>query len=146
MGFQNEEGVIRWKMHFKSSKEIVFKALSTDAGRLSFWAESAPEQAGVITFKILGYPESSARIVQVEPPSLFKLEYFGTLVQFDLNDDGNGGTDLSLIATNVDESYRMEMVAGWVSVLMAMKAAVDFNVDLRNHDENRTWTKGYADN
>ena len=38
------------------------------------------------------------------------------------------------------------MTAGWVSVLMAMKAALDYGVDLRNHDIERTWMKGYADN
>jgi hypothetical protein len=43
--------------------------------------------------------------------SLFALEYFGTIVEFLLNDDGKGGTDLSLLATRVDESIRMEMTA-----------------------------------
>ena len=38
------------------------------------------------------------------------------------------------------------MIAGWVSVLMAMKAYVDHGVDLRNHNENRVWSNGYADN
>lgn len=52
------------------------------------------------------------------------LEYFGTIVEFSLQDE----------------------VAGWVSVLMAMKAAVDHGVDLRTHDESRTWGDGYADN
>lgn len=37
------------------------------------------------------------------------------------------------------------MTAGWVSVLMAMKAAVDHGVDPRNHDEERPWVRGYAD-
>jgi hypothetical protein len=46
----------------------------------------------------------------------------------------------------IDESIRMEMAAGWVSVLMAMKAAVDHGVDLRNHDASRSWSNGYADN
>lgn len=26
------------------------------------------------------------------------------------------------------------------------QAAVDYGVDLRNHDESRTWNDGYADN
>jgi len=38
------------------------------------------------------------------------------------------------------------VLAGWVSVLMALKAAVDHGVDLRNHDPQRTWDQGYADN
>lgn len=63
-----------------------------------------------------------------------------------MEEDGEGGTEVSLLATGVEESIRMEMTAGWVSVLMAMKAAVDFGVDLRNHDPSRSWVHGYADN
>jgi hypothetical protein len=67
-------------------------------------------------------------------------------VEFALEHDGSGGTDPSLVASQVDESMRVAMVAGWVSVLLAMKAAVDHGVDLRNHDGSRTWGDGYADN
>lgn len=146
MSFQNEKGVIRWKMHFTSSRDKVFAALNTAEGRAKYWAESAPENNGQVTFHILNYEPFSGRILQRKPPSLFVIEYFGTIVEFSLQDDGKGGTDLSLVATEVDESIRMEMAAGWVSVLMAMKAAVDHGVDLRNHDEVRAWGDGYADN
>lgn len=146
MSFQPEKGVIRWKMHFLSPKEDVFSALATDEGRARYWAESAPEVNGQVTFHILGYEPFAGRILTSNAPSLFALEYFGTIVEFSLQDDGGGGTDLSLVAMQVDESIRMEMVAGWVSVLMAMKAAVDHGVDLRNHDKSRTWSDGYADN
>jgi uncharacterized protein YndB with AHSA1/START domain len=146
MSFQSEHGVIRWKLHFTSSREIVFDALATDSGRARYWAESAPEHNDVITFHILGYKPSPGKILQRDKPSLFLLEYFGTNVKFELRDDGADGTDLLLTATQVDESFRMEMVAGWVSVLMAMKAAVDHGVDLRNHNEKRSWIEGYVDN
>lgn len=66
-------------------------------------------------------------------------------MEFSLHDDGHGGTNLSLLATDVDASIRMAMVAGWISVLMAMKAAVDYEADLRNHDASRSWGVGYAD-
>jgi hypothetical protein len=46
----------------------------------------------------------------------------------------------------VKEEDKRQIAAGWVSWLMAMKAAVDFGVDLRNHDAERTWFDGYADN
>ena len=146
MSFQTEKGIIRWKMHFVSPRDRVFAALSTNEGRALYWAESAPEVDGQVTFNILGYEPFSGRILKNDAPSLFTLEYFGTIVEFLLGDDGKGGTDLSLVATQVDESIRMEMIAGWVSVLMAMKAAVDHGVDLRNHDTSRTWNDGYADN
>ena len=146
MSFQAEKGVIRWKVHFASPPERVFEALATDEGRARFWAESAPESDGAITFHIFNYEPFSGRILKKEQPALFKLEYFGTIVEFSLRDDGKGGTDLSLLAAEVDDAIRMEMVAGWVSVLMAMKAAVDHGVDLRNHDASRAWGDGYADN
>jgi len=146
MSFQTEKGIIRWKMHFVSPKESVFAALATDEGRARYWAESALEVDGQVTFNILGYEPFSGRVLKRNTPSLFKIEYFGTIVEFSLRDDGKGGTDLLLLATQVDESIRMEMVAGWVSVLMSMKAAVDHGVDLRNHDASRTWNDGYADN
>ena len=146
MSFQTETRVIRWKMHFISPPARVFSALATDEGRAHYWAESAPEVNGEVTFHILGFEPFTGRIVKKNAPSQFALEYFGTIVEFSLHDDGKGGTDLSLVATQVDESIRMEMSAGWVSVLMAMKAAVDHGVDLRNHDASRTWRDGYADN
>lgn len=146
MSFQAEAGVIRWKVHFNSPPEKVFEALATDAGRARFWAEAAPEVDGLITFHILNYQPFSGRILLRRAPSVFKLEYYGTIVEFSLTSDGGNGTDLSLVATEVEESIRMEMVAGWVSVLMAMKAAVDHNIDLRNHDNSRAWGNGFADN
>ena len=67
-------------------------------------------------------------------------------MQFRLQADPSGGTDLEMRCHGVPAEDRVEVIAGWVSVLMAMKAAVDFGVDLRNHDPERTWWQGYADN
>lgn len=146
MSFQADKGVILWKMHFASPPEMVYAALATDAGRARYWAESAPEVNGTIAFRIPNFDLFYGRVLRRRKPSLFRLEYFGTLVEFSLRSDKKGGTDLSLKATEVPEAIRMEMVAGWVSVLMAMKAAVDHGVDLRNHDATRAWENGYADN
>lgn len=146
MTFQSEPGVIQWRMHFVSPPSKVFAALATDAGRSKYWAESAPEVDGAITFHILNYSPFTGRVRRREEPVLFEVEYFGTVVEFSLKDDGAGGTDLLLVATRVDDAIRWEMTAGWVSVLMAMKAAVDHGVDLRNHDPSRSWSDGFADN
>lgn len=146
MRFQSDPGTIRWKMHFRSPVHDVYEALATAEGRARYWAESAAEHDGAIEFRILGHPPFEGRILETVPPHHFALEYFGTRVSFTLTDDGKGGTDLLLLAEDVPDAIRWEMVAGWVSVLMAMKGAVDFGVDLRNHDEERTWQQGYADN
>ena len=145
-GFQEQPGEVQWRLHFSSPPEAVYQALSTDEGRASYWAERAPERDGAIEFHILNYPVFRGRVLDREPPRRFSLEYFGTLVTFQPEPDGKGGTDLSLLAEVPDESLRMEFASGWVSVLLAMKAAVDFGVDLRNHDGQRSWSQGYADN
>ncbi len=124
----------------------MYEALATDEGRAAYWAECAPERDGAVEFHILNYPVFRGMVLEREPPRRFALEYFGTVVTFELEHDGEGGTELSLVAEVADESSRMEFAAGWVSVLLAMKAAVDFGVDLRNHDAQRSWSQGYADN
>ena len=46
----------------------------------------------------------------------------------------------------IPENDRSEVLAGWVSVLMALKASVDFGIDLRNHNPKWTWDEGYVEN
>jgi len=41
---------------------------------------------------------------------------------------------------------RAEIIAGWVSVLLSLKAAGNFGVDLRGHDPERHWDHGYVEN
>jgi uncharacterized protein YndB with AHSA1/START domain len=145
--FQSEPGVLRWKTHFKSAPAAVYQALATAQGRESYWSESSQELDGIIHFEVPGGLSSQGRILERLAARRFVTEYFGWTVEFDLQPDGSGtGTDLSMTCRNMPEKDRMEIAAGWVSVLMAMKAAVDFGVDLRNHDEHRTWWQGYLDN
>lgn len=146
MNFQDKSHTIVWNIHFHSSPQRVFDALATDAGRSKYWAESTDEKDGRITFHIYNYPPFTGRILAKEEPHVFELEYFGTTVKFDLKSDGQTGTILNLRAEVSDDTLREEMTAGWVSVLMAMKAAVDFDVDLRNHDPDMAWAQGFADN
>jgi uncharacterized protein YndB with AHSA1/START domain len=135
--------VIEWRIHLSSSPERVYKFLSTAEGRAACWAESAPEKDGHIEFTFPGGLEWRGQILEAEPPHVFSVRYYGnTEARFVLEDDGVGGCDLVLTDTADDAETR----AGWVSVLLALKAAADHGVDLRNHDPARTWETGYADN
>ena len=146
-GFQPERGVLRWRVHFRSAPEAVYSALNSAEGREQYWSESSQEADGVIHFRVPGGLASRGRVIQRIPGRRFATEYFGWTVEFELQPDASGsGTELSMTCRNMPEKDRMEIAAGWVSVLMAMKAAVDFGVDLRNHDESRTWWQGYVDN
>jgi uncharacterized protein YndB with AHSA1/START domain len=134
-------------LHLRAPPEVVFDMLATDAGRKRFWGESADRGGDTIEF---AFPDGSVHrgaVLEESRPSRFVLEYYGgTRTAFVLAGDGAGGTDLTLTDDGVREEWFAETNAGWVSVLMALKAAVDFGVDLRNHHTGRTWAQGFADN
>ena len=147
MSFQSDPALIRWRLHLAASPAAVHQLLATDAGRRRFWAESADEADGAIVFRFPSELTWRGAIVENSPPHRFAVEYYGgSIATFELADDGAGGTDLTLTDAGVPDADRAEVIAGWVSVLMALKAAADFSVDLRNHDPRRTWEQGYADN
>jgi uncharacterized protein YndB with AHSA1/START domain len=134
---------ILWRLHLKSSPQQVYDLLSTDNGRRSFWAESAVETNGVIRFHEKGQTWES-RIVERDAPRRFVIEY-GGLVAFDLADDGQGGTDLTLTHTGFESASRDDALPGWLNILFPLKATADFAIDLRNHDPTRNWSDGYVD-
>lgn len=146
MAFQDVPNQIHWKLHFSSPVSKVYQALNTEEGRSSFWAESAPEVEEHVHFQILNYPIYESKIIDRKENEYFKIDYFGTEVTITLRESKKGGTILNLFAFVTDPELKQEMTAGWVSVLMAMKAAVDFGVDLRNHSERHTWGQGFVDN
>jgi len=147
MVFQSDTTTIRWRLHLKSSPQAVYQKLSTDEGRASFWAETAVEQDGMIHFVFPNQAEWKGKILENVPPERFQVEYYGcTIATFELDPDSSGGTDLTLTDQGIPENDRSEVLAGWVSVLMALKASVDFGIDLRNHNPKWTWDEGYVEN
>ena len=97
---------------------------------------------------MLGFPDGrqvDCKVQRSEPHSLFEFSYFESIVTVQLESDQQGGTDLTVTNWDVPERDYQEVHAGWLSVLLPLKAAADFNVDLRNHDGVRTWRDGYVD-
>ena len=147
MRLNGEESLIRWRLHLAASPATVYDALSSDEGRERFWAQRSAQRGDMIEFEFPGGERLEAHILDRTPGTRFELSYFsGSRVRFDLEDDGAGGCDLTLTERLPPSVDRDEQLAGWVSVLMALKGAVDFHVDLRNHDESRSWRQGYVDN
>ena len=135
---------IIWQLHLKSPPNIVHGMFATDKGREMFWAEKSAEKNGRVELRFIDGLILKPKILRNEPPKRFLFEYFGgSKVTVDFLDDGAGGTDLTLQAEGASSDQEWP---GWVSVLLALKAATDYNVDLRNHDVKRTWDQGYCDN
>jgi uncharacterized protein YndB with AHSA1/START domain len=138
--------LIRWRIHLRSAPEAVFEMLSTAAGRACFWAESAAETDGVIHFRFSNGQQLESEVRQSLRPTSFQLTYFGgSVVTFELRAHRDGGTDLTLTEEGLSAEEYQQNRAGWVSVLLMLKAAVDHRVDLRNQDPARTWEQGYVD-
>ena len=147
MTFQSDPRAIRWRVHLRSAPERVFAMLATDDGRRRFWAEASEERDGVIHFEFPDGSRWAARVLKCLAPERFVLEYYGgSRVTFTCTADRRGGTDLQVVEQDPPRFEREESLAGWVSVLLALKAAVDHGVDLRNHDRARCWAQGYVDN
>ncbi len=138
-------GPIRWRLNLSVPPERVYEALDTDAGRASFWAESAVQVDDEIDFRFIDGTRCRARILERQPPELWAIDYFGARARFELSVDGRGGTDLLLTQEGVSEEEWHEVHAGWLNVLFPLKAWLIHGVDLRNHDPARIWSQGYAD-
>lgn len=137
---------ILWRLHTASPPERIWELLTTDRGRESSWAERSSAIAAdrfVLTFA-MGVKET-CRVLEAAAPARFAFTYFGTHVLFELAPDGKGGTDLTLTNSNVPPGAYEEMLPGWLNVLLPLKAAADFGVDLRSHDPARTWRERYVD-
>ena len=138
---------VSWRVHLASPPAAVYDLVATPAGRRRFWAESAEEHDGIVEFRFSSGAVWRGRVLDRVPARRFAVEYFGgSHAVFECAADGAGGTDLTLTETGIAPSEWEENHAGWVSVLLALKAAADFGVDLRNHDATRTWDAGFVDN
>lgn len=134
-----------WKIHLRSNIEKVFEILTTDAGREKFWAEKSIKDDHKFTLTFTNGDEEDVMVI-FEKDYKFEFVYFRTIVSITLTEDGKNGTDLVLNCKNIKPDNYDDMASGWVSVLLALKAAADYNIDIRNHDSTRTWDEGYVDN
>ena len=137
---------IRWKLHLRSSPEGVFALIASPAGRARFRAESAEESGGSIHFVFRDGSRWVSPILRSEPSRRFSLSYVeGSVATFELESAGDGGTELALTESGVPSHALLDNHAGWISVLLNLKAVADFGVDLRNGDPRRGWGEGYVD-
>jgi uncharacterized protein YndB with AHSA1/START domain len=132
-------------MHIPAPRHAVFAALDSDEGRASFWAESAIEVDARIEFRFINGTACTSKVLERRAPDVFSIDYFGGPARFELTDDGSGGTDLLLTHDGVAPEEWHEVHAGWLNVLFPLKAWIAHGVDLRNHDPDRSWDQGYAD-
>ena len=135
---------IDWRVHFASSPEAVWQAWTTHAGRERFWAETSRDTENGFRLGFVNGQTLDVDRVEARPPERLVFRYFGgSTVTLEIAPDGSGGCDLRLREEGAPEP--VENYAGWVSVLLVCKAAVDFGIDLRSRDPGRSWDAGFVD-
>ena len=138
---------IRWRVHLASPPDRVVSFLSEPTLIARFWSESAvPDGDGIQ----LVFPDLSRLRVEIHVDARRRhltFNYFGgSRVEVRCESDGSSGTDVQLSEVGIPEGDWLANYSGWVGILLGLKAAVDFGIDLRNHDSSRTWAQGYVDN
>ena len=138
---------IRWRVCLTTSADAAYRMLTTDDGRRAFWADSADEvEPGVIEFKFRSGETWRSRILERRPPTRFRLSYFnGSDLTFDLDQDTARRTVVTVTEIGLPYDDWLDNYAGWVSVLMNFKAAIEFGIDLRNDVPDRSWRMGFVD-
>lgn len=138
---------IRWRVSLHTDSIGAYDYLSTARGRERFWAESAPEREGHVHFRFPNGCELKAEVLDCDPGRLYSLRYLGgNEVRFHLEEIPGRGCIVTVEEQCQSTGQYADDAPGWVSVLLALKAAVDFGVDLRNHNPERTWDGGFVDN
>ena len=142
----NQSTSLRWQLQLAAPCDEVYRLLSTDGGRESFWVERSERAGDQLLFSYPGGEQLAARVLAEDPGRLFVMSHFdGSRLSFTLS-ERDGGTHLLLEETGLTPENYVENRAGWVSVLMALKARAEHGIDLRNHHPERHWSAGYPDN
>lgn len=137
--------LVRWKVITAAPPEEVWTFLATQDGREKFWAISAPDDGEHIDFVFANGCELKSKILNSDKGNLFECEYFGgSTAKFTLDKTEHGGTVVT-VENDAAERHFQDVFAGWVSVLLILKAAVDHEIDLRNGLEGAHWDNGYVD-
>ena len=84
-------------------------------------------------------------VLERQPPTRLRIRYFGADAELDLSPGVDGGCLFQVTCHCDDPTGWAEFQPGWVSWLLVLKAAVDFDVDLRNDSPERAWPQRYVD-
>ncbi len=124
----------------------MFDFWATDGGREKFWAERSEFRKDKFNLSFPNGNKIECRILNIIPGIALSFTYFNNSQVSVKLSDADSGTILHLNEKDIPAENYAENYAGWVSVLMNLKAAADHGIDLRNHDENFIWNKGFIDN
>jgi uncharacterized protein YndB with AHSA1/START domain len=135
---------IVWRLRLAAAPGRVHAAWLDPEQHARFWCERSERSPAGFRQEFADGTVGDCELVESAPPERIVFRYFGSRVRIELA-ARDGGTDLTLTCDEVPAHDFLDMHAGWLNVLLPLKAWVDFGVDLRNHDPARTWRERYVD-
>jgi hypothetical protein len=135
---------IVWRLRLAAAPSRVRAAWLDPREHERFWCEQSEAIPGGYRLQFIDGTVTDCAVSGETSPTRFAFSYFGSQVEVSLDARG-AGTDLTLTASGVPPEEWCEVSAGWLNVLLPLKAWLDFGIDLRNHDPRRTWRERYVD-
>lgn len=138
--------IVSWRMRLASPPAQVCELLADEAGRphvgSSIEIEAGTDLAAILSRGAI--VEGAA--LDREPPYRFTVrDVDGGVTTCDIADDAVGGSELVLTDVGIAGEDRTDVLAAWVAALSAIKATVDFTLDLHARGQLRNWFPGYAE-
>lgn len=135
---------VSWRVVCHANIKKVFDLIATDSGRTKFWCEQSTTSEDHIHMIFPGGETETARILKYDRPTSMEIIYFGAVTKFQITELRSGCVvHVEAIVRDADFD---ETNAGWVSVLMNLKAVSTYDIDLRNHKQDYSWARGFIDN
>ena len=135
---------IIWRLRLAAAPGRVFEAWLNPADHVRFWCERSERGPSGFRLHFIDGTAEECSLEDATAPSQIVFRYFASRVEIRI-EHCDGGTDLTLTASEVPADEWHDVHAGWLNVLLPFKAWVDFGIDLRHHDPRRTWRSRYVD-
>lgn len=123
MSFNPDPNLIRWRIHLTAAPALVCQALATPAGRKRLAAQQ-PADRQLPALPAIRITEETTRADGLH--YLLGIDYgHGNSAICEISAASEGGSTLTLSNIDVPAAQRPEVIASWITLLLALKAAVD---------------------
>ena len=135
-----------WRVLINATAADVYRAVSTDEGRAGFWVATSRSTASGITLEFFDGTSWTGRMLRATPDRAVELTYLGGgTVVLEILPVSQSQCIVAVTDRPTNPVDWLANYAGWVAVLLNLKATAEFGVDLRNRDGARSFEQGFVD-
>ncbi|WP_156929985.1 SRPBCC domain-containing protein [Arthrobacter sp. 35/47] len=117
------EPALWFEMRFNAPARVLWKHL-TEPDKLKYWfpcqLEISPRPGAVVTFKFPGQRAMEGTVLEAEKPRLLAYTWDEEVLRWEIEDDDDGGSLLTLTNTLSEGQDLARTAAGWHLTLMGL--------------------------